>query len=159
MRILVREASLEDASLIAKLTRQAWANKCPPTSRGHLDSQTTVNEDLHAGGAFILLVNDTPAGSLRWMPLDDDSTIWKIRRLGIIPAFCGQNLSQHLIEAVIHHAQLCDISELRLFLHHYLEPLTSLYEAYGFELAPEIEFSTRDIMDGSPIMMRKILEL
>ena len=158
MGIVIREASLEDASLIADLTRQAWANKCPPTSRGHRDTQVTVNEDLHVGGAFILLVDDIPAGSLRWAPLDEDDTIWKIRRLGVIPAFCGQNLSQHLIEAVIHHTQLCDISELRLFLNRYLEPLTSLYEAYGFELAPEIEFSTRDTLDDPPIMMRKILE-
>ena len=43
-------------------------------------------------------------------------------------------------------------------MHRYLEPLTSLYEAYGFELAPEIEFSTRDTLDLPPIMMRKTLE-
>ena len=158
MRIIVREAVLEDAPLIANLTRKAWAGKCPPTSRGHRDTWVNVNEDLHAGGAFILLVDDIPAGSLRWAPLDEDENVWKIRRLGVIPAFCGQNLSQHLIEAVIHHAQLCEIAELRLFLHRYLEPLTSLYEAYGFKLAPEIEFSTRDTLDLPPIMMRKTLE-
>ena len=105
MRIIVREAVLEDAPLIANLTRKAWAGKCPPTSRGHRDTWVNVNEDLHAGGAFILLVDDIPAGSLRWAPLDEDENVWKIRRLGVIPAFCGQNLSQHLIEAVIHHAQ------------------------------------------------------
>ncbi len=159
MKIVVREASLEDAPLIAELTRQAWADKCPPFSGGHHDTWQKVNEDLHAGGAFILLADGIPAGSLRWAPLDEDEHIWKIRRLGIIPAFCGQNLSQHLIEAVIHHAQLCEIDELRLFLHHYLEPLTSLYEAYGFELAPEIEFPARDSMDISPITMRRILNL
>lgn len=157
MKIVVREASLEDAPLIAELTRKAWADKCPPISGGHHDTWQKVNEDLHAGGAFILMADDIPAGSLRWAPLDEDDHIWKIRRLGVIPAFCGQNLSQHLIEAVIHHAQLSEIDELWLFLHRYLEPLTSLYEAYGFELAPEIEFSARDSMDISPIMMRRVL--
>ena len=120
MKIVVREASLEDAPLIAELTRKAWADKCPPISGGHHDTWQKVNEDLHAGGAFILMADDIPAGSLRWAPLDE-------------------------------------IDELRLFLHRYLEPLTSLYEAYGFELAPEIEFSARDSMDISPIMMRRVL--
>ena len=87
MRIIVREAVLEDAPLIANLTRKAWAGKCPPTSRGHRDTWVNVNEDLHAGGAFILLVDDIPAGSLRWAPLDEDENVWKIRRLGVIPAF------------------------------------------------------------------------
>ncbi len=159
MKIAVREASIEDAHLIADLTRKAWAGKCPPTARGHRDTWVNVNEDLHNGGAFILSVDDIPAGSLRWTSLDEDDHIWKIRRLGLLPDFCGRKLSQHLIEAIIHHAQLCEINELRLFLHLYLEPLTSLYEAYGFGLAPEMEFSTRNTMDPPPIMMRKILDI
>lgn len=156
-KVVVREAVLEDARLIADLTRKAWAGKCPPTARGHRDTWVNVSEDLHRGGAFILTVDGTPAGSLRWAPVDEDESIWKIRRLGVVPAFCGHNLSQHLVEAVIHHAQLCDVTELRLFLHRYLEPLTPLYEAYGFEPAPEMEFSTRDTLDPPPLMMRKTL--
>ena len=159
MKIAVREASIEDARLIADLTRKSWAGKCPPTAQGHRDTWVNVNEDLHNGGAFILSVDDKPAGSLRWAPLDEDDHIWKIRRLGLIPAFCGKKLSQHLIEAIFHHAQLCEINELRLYLHLYLEPLTSLYEAYGFELAPEIEFSTRNTLEPPPIMMRKVLDI
>lgn len=158
MRIIVREAVLEDAPLIANLTRKAWAGKCPPTSRGHRDTWVNVNEDLHAGGAFILLVDDIPAGSLRWAPLDEDENVWKIRRLGVIPAFCGQNLSQHLIEAG--HTPCPAVRNRRA--PSFPAPISGtsdqLYEAYGFELAPEIEFSTRDTLDLPPIMMRKTLE-
>ena len=94
-KIIVREALLDDARLIADLTRKAWAGKCPPTARGHRDTWVNVSEDLHKGGAFILLIDGTPAGSLRWAPVD--------------------------------------------------------------ELAPEIEFSTRDTLDPPPLMMRKTL--
>lgn len=102
MDILVREATLEDAQLIADLTRAAWAGKVAITSSGHRETKVGVLPDLQSGGGFILLVNDIPAGSVRWVPLDDNADVWEIMRMGVVPAFRGHNLSQHLLEAVIH---------------------------------------------------------
>lgn len=158
MGITVSEASEEDAPLIAELTHKAWESRCPPTAHGHFDTADRVLTDLHEGGAFILWVDDQPAGSIRWAPTDEDDEIWKIRRLGILPEYAGQNLSQYLIEACINHARLSDIAEMRLFLPPWLEPMTRFYEAYGFEHAPEIEFTLRNPLEPPPIMMRKNLE-
>ena len=72
MKIVVREASLEDAPLIAELTRKAWADKCPPISGGHHDTWQKVNEDLHAGGAFILMADifrPARCDGRRWMKM------------------------------------------------------------------------------------------
>ncbi|MFX6119054.1 GNAT family N-acetyltransferase, partial [Acinetobacter baumannii] len=73
-----------------------------------------MQEDLQHGGAFILLSGETPAGSVRWLPLDTERDVWEIRRMGIAPAFRGERLSQHLMEALIHRAQSADVRELRL---------------------------------------------
>ncbi|MBS7328865.1 MAG: GNAT family N-acetyltransferase [Oxalobacter sp.] len=158
MGVTVSEASEEDAPLIAELTRKAWENRCPPTSHGHTDTADSVITDLHEGGAFILWVDDKPAGSVRWAPTDEDDEIWKIRRLGVLPEYAGQNLSQYLIEACINRARLSGITEMRLFMSPWLEPMTRFYEAYGFELAPEIEFTLRNPLEPPPIMMRKTLD-
>ena len=157
MGLTVSEASEEDAPLIADLTRKAWAGRGPINSRGHTDTTDQVISDLHEGGAFILWVDDKPVGSIRWAPTDEDDEIWKIRRLGVLPEYAGQNLSQYLIEACINRAQLSDIAELRLFLHPWYEPMTRFYEAYGFAPAPEIEFTLRNPNEPPPFMMRKDL--
>lgn len=158
MKIVVREASLEDAPLIADLTRKAWAANArrPRTVTaipGSMSTKTCMPEALSS-----CWWTASRPGSLRWAPLVKTNPSGKSAGSASFPLSAAQNLSQNLLEAVIHHAQLCEISELRLFLHRYLEPLTSLYEAYGFELAPEIEFSTRNTMDPPPVMMRKILD-
>ena len=138
MDVNVSEAHDGDAPLIAEITRKAWEGRCPPTSHGHLESADKVLNDLREGGAFILWVGN--------------------HRLGVLPEYAGQNLSQYLIEACVNRARLSDIAELRLFLNPWMESMSHMYEAYGFEPAPEIEFTLRNPNEAPPIMMRKSLE-
>ena len=140
MDLVIREASLDDAPLLAHLTRACWANKVAPSSTGHKETSESVAQELQQGGGFILLVNEEPAGSVRWRALDADSSTWEMRRMGILPAFRGEALSQHLLEAVIHHAQTAGVEELRLGVRSDQARLVDLYTAYEFELAPELEY-------------------
>ncbi|WP_338848655.1 GNAT family N-acetyltransferase [Massilia sp. W12] len=157
MDIVLREAGLDDAELVAQLTRQSWAGKVAPSSSGHREDVERVLDDLHAGGGFILMQDETPIGSVRWRPLDDDHDVWEIMRMGILPAWRGQNLSEHLLEAVIHHAQSCKVSELRLALRGDAPQLQDFYAAFGFESAPEIEYSQASQDAPPPWVMRKFL--
>lgn len=50
MKVVVREALLEDARLIADLTLQAWAGKVAAHSEGHNETEATVLPDLQNGG-------------------------------------------------------------------------------------------------------------
>ena len=155
--ILVREASLDDAELIADLTRAAWANKVKASSSGHRETAETVLPDLEQGGGFILLVNDTPSGSARWLPIDGEHDIWEIRRIGVLPIYRGKNLSQHLLEAVIHRALSSDVHELQLGVRADQPRLLDFYAAFGFELAPELEYPhSHNPQEPLPIMMRRI---
>jgi hypothetical protein len=59
MNLVVREATKEDASLIAGLTRAAWAGKVSVTSSGHRETAVIVAEHLRDGGGFVLMVDAT----------------------------------------------------------------------------------------------------
>src|SRR4051812_26826965 len=134
MHIVVREASPSDAALIAELTRACWAGKVSVTSSGHRETAVRASEHLRDGGAFILHTDGIPVGSVRWLPLDSEPQIWEILRMGVLPAYRGSNLSQHLLEAVVHHAQACGAEELRLAVRADQPGLIDFYAAYAFEL-------------------------
>ncbi len=157
MNLLVREATLDDAQLMAELTRAAWAGKVAVTSSGHRETAVRVARHLQDGGGFILLADDVPAGSVRWLPLEADPNVWEILRMSILPDYRGNHLSQHLLEAVIHRALAADINELRLAIRSDQSRLPDLYAAYGFELALELEYTHANPLEPAPTVMRRLL--
>ena len=157
MDLLVREATLSDAGMIAELTRTCWFGKVAPTSSGHRETAEQVLQNLQQGGAFILLDDQQPIGSVRWLPLDSEDGVWEISRMGVLPEWRGQQLSHHLLEAVIHHAHACNVSELRLAVRADQPRLFDVYAAQGFELAMELEYTHTNPLEPAPIVMRKIL--
>ncbi|MBI3286390.1 MAG: GNAT family N-acetyltransferase [Burkholderiales bacterium] len=158
MDVLIREATAEDAQLIAHLTRTCWAGKVAATSTGHHESCAKVSQDLLHGGGFVLLVDEEPAGSVRWLPLESAPEIWEMSRMGVLPAFRANGLSQHLLEAVIHAAQTAGAEELRLGVRSDQPRLLDLYAAFEFELAPELDYSHANPAEPAPQVMRRFLK-
>ncbi|MBS1169874.1 MAG: family N-acetyltransferase [Burkholderiaceae bacterium] len=156
LNILISEASINDAPLIAELTRASWADKVNPKSSGHRETAELVQADLQRGGAFILFVNDTASGSVRWLPVEGESGVWEVRRMGVMPMYRNRNLSQYLLEAVIHRTLSADVHELRLGVRADQPRLVDFYAAFGFELAPELEYPHDMHGEPAPIMMRRI---
>lgn len=158
MDLIIREATAEDAHTIAALTSAAWAEKVAASSSGHSESPAKVEQDLRLGGGFILEIDQQAAGSVRWLPMELEYGIWEILRMGIIPACRGHSLSQHLLEAVIHHALGCDVTELRLAVRADQPRLLDFYAALGFEVAPELEYTHGNPQEPAPTVMRRILK-
>lgn len=158
MDLTLREATLDDAQLIAGMTRASWAGKVAVTSSGHRETAVQVQQHLQDGGGFILLLSDDPIGSVRWLPLDTEPDVWDILRMGILPAYRGRNLSQFLLEAVVHHAQTANVAELRLAVRNDQSRLLDLYAAYDFEVAPELEYSHANPLEPAPTVMRRLLK-
>jgi len=158
MGLVLREATLADAALLAEITRAAWRQTVAVTSSGHRETAVQVAEHLQHGGGFILLIDEQPAGAVRWLPVDGDADVWEILRMGVLPGYRGQNLSQHLLEAVVHHAQSCGVDELRLAVRSDQARLLDLYAAYGFELAPELEYGHANPVEPVPTVMRRRLK-
>jgi ribosomal protein S18 acetylase RimI-like enzyme len=157
MNTQIREATLEDAQLIADLTRAAWADLVSVTSGGHRETAVSVSEHLQAGGGFILMVENQPIGSARWIPHVEDRGVWEMLRIGILPAYRGQDLSQQLVEAIIHHAYIHNVEEVRLAVRYDQPRLIDLYSAYGFKEAPELEYSHANPLEPAPTVMRRAL--
>ncbi|SRR5450830_201722 len=157
MNLLIREATADDAALIAELTRSCWANRVAASSSGHHEAPQRVAQDLQRGGGFVLLLDNLPAGSVRWLPLDTESGIWEILRMGILPNYRGGRLSQHLMEALIHRALATEIEELRLAVRVDQLQVVDLYAALGFEIAPELEYTRANPLEPAPIVMRRWL--
>jgi ribosomal protein S18 acetylase RimI-like enzyme len=158
VHVVVREATQDDAKLIAELTRAAWAGKVSVTSSGHRETAVLVAEHLRDGGGFVLLVDDQPVGSVRWLPLDSEQDIWEVCRMGVLPEYRGSNLSQHLLEAVIHHGLASGVGEVRLAVRTDQLKLIDFYTAYEFELAEELEYTHANPMEPAPLVMRRSLK-
>lgn len=158
MHIVVRPAVFDDAKLIAELTRAAWAGKVSVTSSGHRETAVLVTQHLRDGGGFILLVDDKPIGSIRWLPLDSDPNIWELLRMGVLPAYRGTHISQHLLEAVIHHGLETGVEELRMAVRTDQPKLIDFYTAFEFELAEELEYSHANPLEPAPFVMRRTLK-
>jgi len=158
MNIVVREARNDDAKLIADLTRAAWAGKVSVTSSGHRETAVLVAEHLREGGGFVLLVDEQPVGSVRWLPLDAEPDVWEICRMGVLPQYRGSNLSQHLLEAVIHHGLASGVEEVRLAVRSDQPKLIDFYTAFEFELAEELEYTHANPMEPPPLVMRRSLK-
>jgi GNAT superfamily N-acetyltransferase len=122
------------------------------------ETAVVVAEHLQMGGGFILLADEKPIGSVRWLPLDSAPSIWEVARMGVLPAYRGNSLSQHLLEAVIHCALGCDVEELRLAVRSDQSRLLDLYAAYGFELALELEYTHANPLEPAPVVMRRLLK-
>lgn len=157
MNLVVREATKDDAQLIAGLTRAAWAGKVSVTSSGHRETAVIVAEHLRDGGGFVLMVDDQAVGSVRWLPLDAEQDVWEICRMGVLPEYRGSNLSQHLLEAVIHHGLEAGVQEVRLAVRADQPKLIDFYTAYEFELAEELEYSHANPLEPAPLVMRRSL--
>lgn len=157
MNLQVRAAHADDAQLIAAMTRAAWAGKVAASSSGHRETAGMVSAHLQQGGGFILLVDTQPVGAMRWLPLHTASDTWEILRMAVLSDFRGNGLSQHLLEAVIHHALAGAINELRLAIRADQPRLIDLYAAYGFAVAPELEYAHANPLEPAPIVMRKRL--
>lgn len=157
MKIVVRQAADADARLIAELTRAAWAGKVSVTSSGHRETAVLVSQHLRDGGGFILLVDAIPVGSIRWLPLDGETNVWEILRMGVLPAYRGANISQHLIEAVIHHGLETGVSELRLAVRSDQPALIGFYSAFEFSLDPALEYTHANPLEPAPFVMRRLL--
>ncbi|MYM89859.1 GNAT family N-acetyltransferase [Rugamonas sp. FT82W] len=157
MNIVVREARNDDAQLIAELTRAAWAGKVSVTSSGHRETAVHVADHLRDGGGFILLVDEKPVGSVRWLPLDAEPDVWEVCRMGVLPEYRGSNLSQHLLEAVIHHGLASGVEEVRLAVRSDQPKLIDFYSAFEFELAEELEYTHANPLEPPPLVMRRML--
>ncbi len=77
--------------------------------------------------------------------------------MGMLPAWRGTKLSQHLLEAVIHHRLACGVQEVRLAVRADQPRLIDFYTAFEFELAEQLAYTHANPLEPAPLVMRRLL--
>ena len=161
---VLRPATLDDAELIAELTRAAWISK-PANSSGHRETADGVRANLLEGDAIIMELGGEAIGSVRLYPvyqtLEDGSkagpVALEIARLGILPSFRGRGLNTWLMNEAMMTATRRGIEELRLAVRTDEPGLQRMYERQGFVKDSSIAYSHANPNSPPPITMRKYL--
>ena len=78
--------------------------------------------------------------------------------MGVLPAWRGKNISQHLLEAIIHHGLETGVEELRMAVRADQPKLIDFYTAFEFELAEELEYTHANPLEPAPFVMRRQLK-
>ncbi len=178
----LREATLDDAELIARLTRACWVGK-PEGSSGHFESAEKVRKDLTEGEGIVMELSGVPVGSVRYFPVRESNqsgayitapvvpgayitapvvpgayvTALEIGRLGILPEHRGRGLSTWLMNEITMRATLRGIQELRLAVRTDEPGLLEYYKRQGFFEDASISYSHANPNSPKPIAMRKYL--
>jgi GNAT superfamily N-acetyltransferase len=160
----LRNATEDDAELIAQLTRKCWIGK-PENSSGHRETPEKVLHDLEDGAAIIMELNGIPVGSIRYFPVFNvgengekyGPVALEIGRLGILPEHRGRGLSTWLMNEVMMRATARGIEELRLAVRTDEPGLLEFYKRQGFFEDSSITYSHANPNSQKPITMRKNL--
>jgi ribosomal protein S18 acetylase RimI-like enzyme len=160
----LRTATLEDAELIASLTRACWVGK-PENSSGHRETAERVRQNLEEGFGIIMEIAGRAVGSVRCYPVFEvdehgerfGPVALEIARLGILPEFRGRGLSTWLMNEAMLRATHQGIEELRLAVRTDEPALKAFYERQGFAEDSSIAYSHANPNSPKPITMRKYL--
>jgi GNAT superfamily N-acetyltransferase len=153
----LRQADHADVALIARLTRECWADSVAPDSSGHREDERRVLADLAQGGALILESEEQAIGSARYGRLIDQPTIWEIMRMGILPAWRGRGLGAAFLARILDLARASKVTEIRLAVRADQKALLSYYERFGFAIVADLTYSHANRQTSAPIVMRLLL--
>ena len=160
----LRNATKDDAELIAQLTRKCWVGK-PENSSGHRETPEKVLSDLENGFAIIMELAGVPVGSIRYFSVFNTGengekygpVALEIGRLGILPEHRGRGLSTWLMNEIMMRATSRGIEELRLAVRTDEPGLLEFYKRQGFFEDSSITYSHANPNSQKPISMRKYL--
>ncbi len=154
----LRDATKDDAELIAQLTRAAWVGK-PENSSAHHETAEIVLKSLEDGEIIIMELGGEPIGCVRIYPVFENGfpVALEMARLAVLPKYRGRGLSTWLTNEVMIRALNRGIEELRLAVRTDEPGLVSFYERIGFFVDSSFSYSHANPNSPKPITMRKYL--
>lgn len=160
-QVQIRLATPADAEAIARLVRQAWADRVAPDSSGHQETAERVRADLERGYAWVALDGEEVVGTVRLVRHPDprERRIWEVRKLGVLPEYRKQGVAHRLMEVLARQAFEARARELRLAVRHDQPKLLKWYTQFGFVYDPGLRYSTPNPNTPPPFVMSKKLEV
>lgn len=134
-RLQIRLAGLDDAGVIARISREAYAEfagRVHPPFRAAAATPEQVRQEMqrHRFVYGLALWEGWPAGHLRYRVRDGHI---HISRLAVAPAYRGQGIGRALMAWAEQEAHRLGVLHLRGEVRSALVPLLRFYQALGFE--------------------------
>ncbi len=154
----VNEVSIEatgNATLIARLVREAWAGTVDQRSSGHRITGDDVTEALGRGAtAIVARLDHTPIGCVLAVPTPDDRTV-EISKLAVLREHRGRGIAARLIDEVARFAFGLRAERLLLAVSAYQPRLVRLYAHEGFVVASNEVYAGASPTSPTPIVMTR----
>ncbi|MCX7602011.1 MAG: GNAT family N-acetyltransferase [Meiothermus sp.] len=159
--VQIRRATPADAEAIARMVRQAWADRVAPDSSGHQETAERVQADLGRGYAWVALDGEAVVGTVRLVrhPDPQERGVWEVKKLGVLPQYRRQGVAHRLMEAVGRQAFEVRARELRLAVRYDQPRLLEWYTQFGFVHDPSLRYSSPNPSTPPPFVMRRALEV
>lgn len=92
------------------------------------------------GGLFVARIDDKPAGSIAFGPLDEETC--EVRTLYVLPTSRGAGVGKKLVETVLNAAREAGYKRARLDTLPFMESALKLYRSFGFyDIEPYLNMS------------------
>ena len=156
-RATVTAASPADAALVHDLTQRAWHGTVAADSSAYRETVADVAALLERGGAFVLRLDDTPVGSVRWVPVPHAVPSWEIKRMGLLHAVRGRGLGRPLAGAVEAAARAAGIGRLQLGVRSDQPRLLGFWKDLGFEPDATVALSSHNPLTPPPTTLSRPL--
>ncbi len=144
-----------NATLVARLVREAWADTVDPRSSGHLVSGDHVTAALERGAtAIVARLDHTPIGCVIAAPAPDGRTV-EISKLAVLRGHRGLGIAARLIDEAARFAFGLRAERLLLAVSAYQPRLTRFYVRHGFVVAPNEVYLGASPSSLTPIVMTR----
>ena len=157
-QIAIRRAAPADGVLVEGLTRRIWTGRVSPVSTVFRETPETVAVQLSKGGGAILLADDEPIGSGRWVPVPgpEGQGLWmEVKRIGVLEGWRKRGFGDLILRALEDQGRAAGAEGAQLAVRHDQARLVDFYAGLGYVLADDVVLTTINHLSPLPTGMRK----
>ncbi len=144
-----------NATLVARLLREAWTGSVDPRSSGHRVTGGDVTKALERGAtAIVARLEHTPIGCILATPSPDGRTV-EVGKLAVLPGHRGRRIAKSLVDEAARFAFGLRAERLLLAVSAYQPRLTGFYARHGFVVAPHGVYPGASPTSPTPIVMTR----
>lgn len=144
-----------NATLIARLVREAWDATVDPRSSGHRTTGDDILAKLDTGAtAIVARLDHTPIGCVLAAPSADGRTV-EVSKLAVLAPYRGRGLAARLLDEAARFAFGLRADRLLLAVSAYQPRLVAFYAQHGFVVAPTERYAGAAPNSPPPIVMTR----
>ncbi len=139
--ITIRAASIEDAPIILEITRAAFeqfrGRLDPPSGVFHETLDTLCESTFQPDhGATLALIDDSPAGALRWSVAPQRQHLY-VGRVAVLPAYRRQGVASALMNWADAHARALGLPAVQFGVRLQAPENIRFYQHLGYEIVSQ----------------------